>query len=186
MSRTITVAAENASLADVVRPLLLIDLDFSSGHIRLNSTPYALTYASNAYQGAAKLGEITPVEETADIQATAIAMKLYAVPRDVVSLALAEQYQGRSATMMLGLMDDNWSLVANPVTVFAGRMDVMSISLGETASVSMTVESRFADWERPRIRRYTSEDQAAFEDAADSFFDYAPTMVEKTVKWGKQ
>lgn len=186
MTRTITTAAENASLADVVRPLILIDLDFASGHVRLNSTPYALTYGGNVYQGAGKLGEISPVEETADIQATSIALKLYAIPRDVVSLALAEQYQGHDATMMLGMMDETWSLIADPVIVFAGRMDVMSISLGETASVTLTVESRFADWERPRIRRYTSEDQVAFEGAGDKFFDYAPTMVEKTVKWGKQ
>jgi hypothetical protein len=103
-----------------------------------------------------------------------------------VSLALAEQYQGRTGIIYFGLMDANWSLIADPIIAFLGRMDVMSISLGETASVTVTIEGRFADWERPRIRRYTSEDQAAFEDATDRFFDYAPTMVEKTVKWGKQ
>lgn len=185
MTRSLTTAAENASLDEVIRPLILIDLDFSSGHVRLNSTPYSITYASNVYQGGAKLGEITPVEETSDIQAQSIALKLYAIPRDVVSLALAEQYQGRSATMYLGMMDEAWSLIANPVIIFAGRMDVMTISLGMTASVTLTIESRFADWERPRIRRYTSEDQA-LDYVGDKFFDYVPSMVDKTIKWGKQ
>jgi hypothetical protein len=50
----LTTAAENASLDEVIRPLILIDLDFSSGHVRLNSTPYSITYSSNVYQGAAK------------------------------------------------------------------------------------------------------------------------------------
>lgn len=186
MSRTVTPAFETASLDEVIRPLVLIDLDFASGFVRVNSTPYAVTYGGNTFQGAAKIGELSPIEETSDIQATSVALKLYAIPRDLVSLALAEHYQGRAGTIYLGLMNESWQLIADPITAFLGRMDVMSISLGETASVSLTLESRFADWERPRIRRYTTEDQAAFEDATDSFFDYAPTMVEKTVKWGKQ
>ena len=186
MSRTLTSATENATLAEVVRPLLLLDLDFASGVVRINSTPYAITWSSNVYQGGAKLGELSPIEEASDVQATAIALKLYAIPRDLVSLALAEQYQGRAATIRVGFMDENEALIADPFVAFAGRMDVMSITLAEMASVTLTVESRFADWERPRIRRYTSEDQAAFADAADKFFDYAPTMVEKTVKWGRQ
>lgn len=186
MSRTLTTATENATLAEVVRPLLLLDLDFASGIVRVNSTPYAITWGGNAYLGGARLGELSPIDETSDLQATSIALKLFAIPRDMVSLALAEQYQGRAATIRVGFFDENEALIADPFVAFAGRMDVMSISLGLTASVTLTVESRFADWERPRIRRYTSEDQAAFELAGDKFFDYAPTMVEKTVKWGKQ
>ena len=69
--------------------------------------------------------------------------------------------------------------------VLAGRMDTMSWSEGETATVSLTVESRLADLERPRARRYTDSDQQA-EYPGDLAFQYVQSLVEKEITWGRR
>ena len=43
MSRDLTAAAQSASQAGVVRPVMLVELDFPSGFVRVNSTDRTIT-----------------------------------------------------------------------------------------------------------------------------------------------
>jgi hypothetical protein len=81
-------------------------------------------------------------------------------------------------------LNDSYALVADPVEIFKGRVNQMNIEAGETATVSLTVESRLVDWERPRVRRYNNADQqVAF--TGDKGFEFVPQMVEKELIWGR-
>ena len=60
----------------------------------------------------------------------------------------------------------------------------MNIDAGETATVSLSVESRLSDWERPRIRRYNNADQQIAY-ISDKGFEFVPQMVEKELIWGR-
>ncbi|MFZ8993149.1 MAG: hypothetical protein ACO20L_10805, partial [Candidatus Puniceispirillaceae bacterium] len=64
------------------------------------------------------------------------------------------------------------------------RMDVMTIAEeGETCTITLTAESRLIDLERPRLRRWTSEDQKSL-DATDKGFEFINSLQEATIKWG--
>jgi len=68
--------------------------------------------------------------------------------------------------------------------VFSGRMDVMSITEdGDSCTITMTAESRLIDLERPRLRRWTSEDQKGL-DATDKGFEFVNSLQEASIKWG--
>ena len=72
--------------------------------------------------------------------------------------------------------------IADPIIIFRGRMDLMEISLGEEGVVRVRLENRLADWERPRVRRYTAEDQEA-EHPGDLGFRFLSVTTEKELIW---
>jgi hypothetical protein len=63
-------------------------------------------------------------------------------------------------------------------------MDTMDLSLGATGKLSVIIQSRLADWERPRLSRYTNEEQQALY-SGDKGLEFVPQMVEKTIIWGR-
>jgi hypothetical protein len=63
-------------------------------------------------------------------------------------------------------------------------MDVMTIGeQGDNCTIDLTAESRLIDLERPRLRRWTSEDQKAL-DPDDKGFEFVNSLQEATIKWG--
>ncbi len=184
MSRDITAPMVTASEAAVARPVLAAELDFASGFVRANSSPYTIVIDGNTYLGVGTLGKISAVQEGSELQAYGITLTLSGIPGELVSIALNEYYQGRSCRVLLALLDDNHQVIASPTVLWSGRMDTMDIELGDTATISVTAESRLVDWERPRIRRYTSEDQRAAY-PGDKGFEFVPQMQEKELVWGR-
>ena len=108
-------------------PILMAELNFSTP-VRLWSGYGTLTYNSVGYLGMGTLGTISQVDETTDLAARGITMQLSGVPTAYISLALTEDYQGRKCSVMFGALSTTASLIASPITVFSGYMDVMSIS----------------------------------------------------------
>ena len=62
----------------------------------------------------------------------------------------------------------------------------MSINdTGETLTISVSIESRLIDLERPRIWRYTSEDQKRVY-PTDKGFDFVNDLQSKQIIWGRE
>lgn len=184
MSRTITsaVVAESAK-AQGAKPILLARLAFDSSVETLWSGRGNLTWNGEVYRGVGDLGAVSGVEEGVEQRAFGVRMTLSGVPLNLLSLSLNEDVQGRRAEIWLGFLDANYALVADPVLVFRGRMDAMDASLGETATISLTAENRLADWNRPRVRRYTdAELQARF--PGDKGLEFVNPTTEKEIVWG--
>ncbi len=74
-------------------------------------------------------------------------------------------------------------MVADPALIFSGLIDDTAITLGDTATVSLAVENRIIAWERPKVRRYTNEDQQQ-RFAGDKAFEFVNPTVEKELLWG--
>ena len=102
----------------------------------------------------------------------------------MVQVALTDPAQGRDARLWLILLDDAHQPVGSAVLLFRGRIDTMDVELGQTATITLSVQSRLADWDRPRVRRYTHEDQKA-EWPQDRGFELVAQMAEKTIYWGR-
>lgn len=165
-------------------PILLANLGFSTP-VYLWTGYGSLVYNSTTYLGLGTLGTISPVEETTDLAARGITMKLSGVPTANVSLALTEDYQGRECSILFGALSPTaGTLISSPVTVFAGRMDVMQVSDdGQTAEIIMTAESRLMDFKRPREVRYTDEEQQNLF-AGDLGLEFVNDIQEKAIYWG--
>jgi hypothetical protein len=165
-------------------PILLANLGFSTPVYLWNGYGN-LVYNSTTYLGLGTFGTISPVEETTDLAARGITMKLSGVPTANVSLALTEDYQGRECSILFGALSPTaGTLISSPVTVFSGRMDVMQISDdGQTAEIIMTAESRLMDFKRPREVRYTDEEQQNLF-AGDLGLEFVNDIQEKAIYWG--
>lgn len=183
MTRSIEFATQTASEQAVIRPILLIDSNFTSGHLRMFSGTGTMVYNGETYYGFGKLGRISPIEEGVELSASGVNVSLSGLPGDVISTALGEHYQGRSAIIYIALLDPDYVVIGQPVILFQGRLDNMQITLGETAEVSLNVENPLRDWERPRERRYNNADQQAVY-PGDKGLEFVEATVEYEIEWG--
>lgn len=86
-------------------PILLASLSFSTP-VHLWTGYGNLVYNSTTYLGLGTLGTISPVQETTDLAARGLTMRLSGVPTANVALALTENYQGRECSIMFGALAD--------------------------------------------------------------------------------
>jgi len=184
MSRGITAALETATLASVVYPAFFVELETSAGTTRVWSGIGDLIWSGNTYTGIGTLGSISEIEETADFKSTGITLTLSGIPSALLSLTLNSMQQGRTASVYLAAFNASNVLIADPFLIFQGLTDVPTMEDGgETATVSITVESLEVDWARNRIRRYTPEDQKLI-DPTDRGFEYVAQLQDAKFIWG--
>lgn len=183
--RTLTSNFASAVAGGNVIPVMMVALDFGSGRMPVHTGVGSFDYAGMTFVGVGTLGKLESIDEGSELQAYGVKMSLRGVPNNVVSIALGEHYQGRSAWIWAAALTEAHVLIGDPVLVFSGRMDNMQIQLGpETAEVELTAENRLIDWDRPRTRRYNDADQQA-EYHGDLGFQFVEQMVNKTLFWGR-
>lgn len=183
MTRSLTTAADNALAGGHVPMVVFVELDFPSQFLRLNNSAVNFTWNGYTWLGVGRLGSIDPVKEGADLQARGLALRMSGIDPASISLALGTQYQGRGCKVWLAPLTSEHAVVADPILIFWGRMDTMDIDLGSTATITVNAESRLADWDRPRVRRYNHEDQQ-IDYPGDKGFEFVPQMVTKELRWG--
>lgn len=181
--RSMSGAVSAAVQAEVVARTVAVDMDFPSGVVRVNGSPADIAIGGNTYLGIGGLGAISTAEESAELRAYGLTLALSGVPRDMMAVALGQAYQGRPVTVWEVLFNTtSWAVLDAPVIVFRGRMDTMDLRLGEMATIIVKVENRLTDWERPRIRRYTNEDQQLLH-PGDAGFSFVSSTAEKEIVW---
>lgn len=185
MTRSLTTALRDETLAGDVKPIILVDLDFSTGFLRFWTGYGDLVYNNNTYSGTGTLLTFESINETTDISANGVGMTLNGIPSNLISIALTEHYQGREASIYFGALSDTYGLVADPFTLWKGRMDTMTITdSGETATIRLLSENRLIDLERQRERRYTDQDQqTAFPN--DLGLQHVASQQDKEITWGR-
>lgn len=183
MSRTVTLAVAEALNAGHVTACHLIEIQFGSGTVRVTEAPYDITWGVNTYSGFGRAGTVEGIRESAESEATGLRLSLAGPIAAYLSLALQEPLQGDPVNVWVTFFDANHQIIPDPVLEFAGRADTMSVSESAGQStIVLTAESRFADFARPRVRRFNDADQQA-QYPGDKGFEYLPQMVEKTIIW---
>ncbi|TXH19018.1 MAG: hypothetical protein E6R03_01225 [Hyphomicrobiaceae bacterium] len=204
MSREITEAVAAQATADSLVPFLLGAAEFDSGTVRMWSGIGNLIWDGETWLGGGSLLGISEISETREIEARGTSITLSGIPSALLSVALAEDYQDRPLKLWLGfLTPESWGdfssefgddfsrrysggeVIADPVLLFSGRMDVMEISeSGETAQITIGVENRLIDLRKVRERRFTPEDQkSVYPD--DKGFDFVPVIQDAPLLWGR-
>ena len=172
-----------------VRPVFLVKMEFDSGEaieeLHVWNGNGNLTYSGDTYTGLGDLLSISEIQESSEIQATGITVSLTGAKTSLVALAKDQEYQGRPLTLYFGAFDAAGDLIADPMVVFSGLMDVMSITeAGEYSTINIAVESRLIALEQTRIRRYTDQDQK-IDHPTDKGFEFVTSIVEKEIFWGR-
>lgn len=186
MSRDIAGALSTAYNSDSVRPFLLCELEFGAETIRFWTGYGDLSWDSKTWQGSGTLIQVSSIEESYEVKASGINITLSGVPSDMLSLALGEEYHGRDCTVYMGALNEDSTVITDPAVVFRGIMDTMQINdNGEDSTINLTVENRLIDLERPRVSRYTSENQKS-RFPSDRGLDFVTSLQDQTVVWGRE
>lgn len=181
MSRIVPSSILTALSQPEVQPFYAIEFSFDSGTIRLWTGYGDRTISSQTYTGSGSLLTISGMEEVADMSAKSTTVTLSGIPAELVSLALQEPYQNRPCRILFGVTNST-----DIVESFSGFMDKMTIEdSGESASISMVIESKWVKLDRANIRRYTSESQKS-RYPNDTFFDYVSDLQDKEILWGRK
>jgi hypothetical protein len=145
MTRGLSVAQKTAAAAEQVARTVAVELDFPDGFARFHGGHDTITIGGNAFLGVGQLGSISVAEESAELRAYGLVVKLSGVPRDAVAYALGQAYQGRKGTVWEVQLDPaTFQVIGTPLVVFRGRMDQLDIALGAQASVTCRLENRLA------------------------------------------
>lgn len=182
MSRDLATALSDALDAQEITVFWLCDLLFDDPNsLHFWSGLGDLTIDGQTYTGAGELLDISELRESSDIAAYGATLTLSGIPSNLIALAQSEPYQGRRAVVKFGVQQSGGAKTA--VTIFTGEMDQMNIQIGpDTATISLDVESRLIDLNRPRVRRYSDADQRArFPD--DRAFEFVTRLQAERLEW---
>lgn len=208
MSRDLKESFKDQLVLDAVQPFFALQLHFDTQTLKFWTGLGDLTVDGHTYVGSGSMIQISELNETADISAQGATITLSGIPSNVLSLALSEPYQGRLCKIFFGVLDVNGSrllqedgeLVLNengrPIElsasaedviaeVFTGYIDMMNIDEGaETSTISVEVESRLIDLQKPRARRFTHESQRS-RFPNDKSFEFIEDLQDKKFQWGR-
>lgn len=183
MIRDVHVDVLNAIYTPEIKAIAMVDLDFESGHVYVNSTDRSISYGGNTFLGVGTLGAIGSVEESSDTKAQGINLELSGVVPETLSIALNENYQGRIGKLFLTFLDANWQVIGDPILIFQGLMDSQNITLGKEGKVSITIENQLAAWEKPNLYLYNNGDQQVLY-PGDRGLEFVEQAAEKEISWG--
>jgi hypothetical protein len=206
MSRDVTQTTLDLLDDSVIYPFFAIELLFDGAEVlRLWTGQGTLVYQGLSWYGTGNLLAIDAIEETSEIAAKGATVTLSGVPSEVLSLALSEPYQGRQAKIYFGtfsrgvilqedaayiLFEDGGKILLEDrktelTEIFAGYMDQMNIEEGaEASTITLTIENKLIDLEKPRTSRFTSSWQK-YLFPNDLGLDFVEDLQDKEIFWGK-
>lgn len=187
MSRGFSSAINTALQSSTVRLVTFADLDFASGNLYVHDGLGTYNWGGNDWLGVGDFGGISSVEEGAEVSPYSLNLTLSGLDAGLVATALDENYFMRDVKVYLGLLDENDALIDTPTQIWAGFMDVMSVTAGASGgdSITLTAESELSKFDRSANLRYTHT-MLQKRDPNDVFFEFLKDIEGVKINWGKK
>jgi hypothetical protein len=180
MTRTVPAAFATAILEPHIEAYHAVELFFDSGTVRIWTGVGTRTINSQTYIGASTIMKVSTVEETVDLSAKTAEIVLSGLDSTLIALAIGEPYQGRLAKLYVGI-----SSISEVVELFSGVMNTMEIfDNGETATITLSIDSKLIELEKTPAQRYTQESQNTLY-SGDTFFAYVASLIDSQITFGK-
>lgn len=184
MSRGLSSSVMSALSSQTVRPVIFCELDFSSGTIYVHDGIGTYTWGSQDWIGVGSFGAISSIQEGSEVSPYSITLTLSGLDETMAGAALTEDYFMRDVTVYLGLLDEDDVLIDTPTQLWAGFMDVMTVSLGNTGgdTIDLVCESELAKFDRSSNLRYTHVQQQKV-NSSDLFFEFLKDIEGAKIRW---
>jgi len=185
--RDINALTKTALNENLVRPAILCYADFPDGAIRIWSGFGTLFADGYDWLGLGDLISIEDITETTDSAQNGMAVRLSGIPSALFSAIMLGNYQNREASVSLIVFDATGSVIGSPISLFRGLMDSDTVKdSGNEVSVTINLESALSDQLRPRIYRYTHEDQQTrYPTAGDKGLEFVAALQNLQLRWGE-
>jgi hypothetical protein len=185
MSRGFPSAVLTALSSDHVALVTFAKLEFPSGTIYLHNSIGTYTWGGNDWLGTGDLGEISQLEEGAEISPYKITLSLSGLDATISGAALTEDYYLQPVTVYLGVLNANDVLIADPTIVWEGAMDQMELSVGAADGdvIVLTAESELARFDKASNLKYTDA-QLQTDSAGSLGFEFMADIEGAKIRWG--
>ena len=181
--RNISTDFADALGLDHVNVGLFVEMQFVGGTVRVSNLAIDTPWNGHTWLALGRLGSVDAIDEGAAIQGRDVAFILSGVDPALTALAQTENVKNRLIKTWLGVFGPDNQVVVDPVLVYRGRMNYLTIVEDKVATIKLATHGRLADFERSRVRRYNDEDHQAV-NPGDLYFQYVSQMVEKPLRWG--
>jgi len=183
MSRSFPAATAAALILPNVRVITFAMLDFASGVLRVHNGLGTYTWGGENWLGVGDFGAVSKLEEGADVSPYGIVLTLSALDSTIAGAALTEDYFRRDVEIYIGALSADDVLLGDPLQMWSGFMDVMTISAGtESDIVSINCESELVAFEESSALKYTTQSQQEAY-PGDLFFDFLPKIEGAKIRW---
>jgi len=154
-----------------------IDIDYDS-----STAPDAGT---NTYLAQGQFLAYGNIVESADLRISSIDMTFTAVDTTTIALLMSNDYIDKRVVIYRAILDEDYSFTSDDIwLMFDGAVTAYGIKETEnTATVTITIASQFADFLRKNGRR-TNPASQNIHFSSDKGMDFSPQIV-KDIKWGK-
>jgi len=185
MSRGFPSAVLTALSSDHVALVTFAKLEFPSGTLYLHNSIGTYTWGGNDWLGTGDLGEISQLEEGAEISPYKITLSLSGLDATISGAALTEDYYLQPVTVYLGVLNANDVLIADPTIVWEGAMDQMQLSVGAADGdvIVLTAESELARFDKASNLKYTDA-QLQSDSAGSLGFEFMADIEGAKIRWG--
>lgn len=184
MSRNVTTQIMSEVAKRVISPRIFVKLDLKTTPLFLWSGLGDISWSASTWQGAGELLGLSNIVEHTDGTASSSILSLTGVPSSMVALAYSEEYQGRTAEVWFGTVDDAGAVIADPVRILFGTMDTLSDETDATTSTfALSVQKGNLDQRLLRVWRLTDEHQR-FLYPGDKGLQFVAGLAEKPIRWG--
>lgn len=185
MSKDLTAAFTTELDSPDVTIFAAIEAVFPSGTVNIWTGVGALSWDSKTWDGVGALLSLEPIIETTDSRANRIGATLSGLEADFFDPVMAEDYQNGAASMWLGFMASDGSVVSDPYLLFSGTMDNdRLVDENDSSSLTIWANSRLDDMLRSRTYRYTNTDQQALH-TGDIGLEFVSQLQDLQINWGK-
>ena len=179
-------AARSVFAADLIELHLATPLYFTSTNIDIDyDTDTAPDSGTNTYLAQGQFLNFSNITESSDIRSGQIDMTFTAVDTTTVALLINNEYLNKRVVIYRAVLDNEYNFTSDDIyTVFDGSIVGYNINESDdTAAVTITVASQFADFERTNGRKTnTASQQLHF--PGDKGMDFSAQIV-KDLKWGR-
>lgn len=185
MARNLTAGTLAELAKSTVKPVIFVEAEFVSGIINVWSGVGQISWDGKSWTGLGRFGGVSAVPESTEVEAQGIVLSLSGIPSDLISKALNDVRPNKPVKIWFGFLNASDAVIADPYLSFSGTMDTPEIDEGgETSTIRIHAESRLVDFNRPRERRWTHEDQQ-IDYPGDKGFEYVASLQDWNGVWGK-
>ena len=185
MTRPISISTANSLTDEVLRPILLTELNLGQEPLRLTSGPASITYNGATFIANGWILPVDGVQESTDIGNYGFDLTLSGVSVALLSIILSNQQKNGLGTVWMAILNENQTIIGEPIVLFRGLIDACTIDDKiDNPTVKINMTNDLARLDTSQNFRFTQESQTSLF-PGDLGFQYVTKLENWSGFWGK-
>lgn len=161
-----------------------LELQFVGGTVRVCNYGQTFTWGGYDWLGMGSIGKISPIDESAGLQSSAMNFSLNSAQVSMLALAVGavEDYRNQPAKLYFSPLDQHGALIGTPEVCWRGTMDMMAFSLdGEEGQINLKCETSSFGLKRTSMRLNAAQQKQRH--PGDTGFDFLEDLMANPQRW---